>query len=39
MRINPLHTLLRPLLLWAVILTYFAMGDAQVHRLVALYLP
>lgn len=37
MRIKPAHTLLRPLLLWLVIITYFSVGDSQVAQLVSLY--
>lgn len=39
MRTKPAHTLLKPVLMWIVIITYLTLGDPQVTQMIALALP
>ncbi len=39
MRIKPAHTLLKPILMWIMIITYVALSDVQVNQMIALQLP
>lgn len=39
MRIKPAHTFLKPILMWIMIVTYIALGDAQVNQMIAMTLP